>query len=219
MLNARNFEIAKIAAKWGYEDALSGLLITKTGTVAADGHRLAYVSNPSNGDEEDDFSWDIFLGLPLPVQLGDYVIPQDNALKIQRDLPTAKGLHEFQKSVRVDVAYSNRNGVVKFDLLDEGFIVPKQEPPSNFPDWRSLLTHWDFHFGLAFPSSRFSGGPQASVTLNAKYLKELFALAEKYNDSKKIRLEIWGTHEPVHLFAVDPDNGQELRAIIMPIGE
>jgi hypothetical protein len=202
--------------------SLQGILIEPDGSaVATDGHRLAKFT-PAAVPPGEDFPKVEGLDAAALDELKAFILPVDAAKAIRKAVPKVKHV-EVLGYIGLDVPQTNANGCAVLAVTDlsspQVFRPAKIE--GNFPRYQNII-----------PTDE----PDFTVTLNAKYLQDACALAQKVSGPGRtpaaVKLQFYkpaeikprGTHGTIEEIAkpvvlLSKSGNGALTVVIMPWGQ
>jgi DNA polymerase III sliding clamp (beta) subunit (PCNA family) len=210
LLNRNNLEIAKFALKESSRYALDSVYITPADTVATDDIQLVIVSTP---DMPEDGFPAIEGFQPCGKEFESFLIDQKSALDLSASIPR-KSLLPVLEHVQVGVEESDppRRCFAVTDL-DNPQIRSVKKQEGVFPDYKSVI-----------PDSKkakfaFYMNPELLAKAAAAVTKFLPKGSVKDKKAPSMLITFYGEDKPLRLDALNPDTGQRMTFVIMPMVE
>ena len=200
MLNKYNFLVNKFVSKSGHQPEISGVLVTKTGTVATDRYTLLEVSAPDM--ELSDYP--IIPGQET-AETETHIMPIEAAIQLQADLKKIKGnLPILQNTASLKLTEPDQAGFITTNLeMAKPVIYRKID--GAFPDYKNIIP---------------TGEPAFTFNISPEYLKRV---AEVYtaigNASVEVKLypdKVGLFNQPITFEAKTPQ-GQTVKALLTTI--
>ncbi len=199
MYNKENFLVGKAACKDRGRYNLNSIYCHPKYTVGCDGHRLMIVTTPKMDIAE----MPIPEGGELTDKFEPFILALNDAKKIEKTIPKKVTLPILQYVALV----KSDNGNAKFfttDLQSQNITVSKKIE-GEYPQ-----------FGKTFPK----GKPIASIKVDTNLLRTLLEAMEDAQGSRSVPdviIEIRTNEGPIVLKTNNPDTGQKITAILMPL--
>ncbi|MDE1767363.1 MAG: hypothetical protein KGI27_13985, partial [Thaumarchaeota archaeon] len=200
LYNRWNFELAKLAPKEDNRYMLSALLVEPGATVETDGHHLVKVTTPNHGTDFDQYPKPEGFSTIRPNK--NHLLPRSAALDIAKNCPRKQSIPVLENAAMLEQP-EGQIGFVTTDLETAKPVVVK-ETKGQFPNYQAYIPN---------------DGATLTIGFNAQYMADLCSFMAKAGNARShaVKMEFYGPDKPVKMTAKNPDTGQEITAVLMPM--
>ena len=197
LFTEKQLEIVKLASKDTTRPILEGLHFDGNTTVTTDGHRMLAVTS----EEIDNQEWPVN-GIAWNVQEVPFTLPRKAVEKALKNINKKQDLPILSRVAVGQVPDSKVSlQTTDLEITDN---VATREIEGRFPDYKRIIPD-------------YKTDEYKVMAINAKYLKELCSILEKYDtDNHKIEIHIKDENTPMVITADDRE-GTTALGIIMPV--
>ena len=195
MLNKYNFLVNKFVSKSGHQPEISGVLVTKYGTVATDRYTLLEVSAPDSALSD-------YPIIPNneTAETETHIMPIDAANQLQANLKKIKGnLPILENAASLKLTESSQAGFITTNLETAAPVIYRKID-GEYPNYKQIMP---------------TGEPVHTFNVSPDFLKRI---AEVYCaiGNASVEVKLYGDNMPITFEAKTPQ-GQNVKALLMPI--
>jgi DNA polymerase III sliding clamp (beta) subunit (PCNA family) len=204
MLNKHNLAIAALCSDERSRYVLSALYVAPDETVETDGHQLIRVTTPKKADVQN------MDGITPAEQFKPFMIASAVAVELAQSLAlrTTGADHDRQAVIAADI---DEREFARIGITDDNGTQQEhkcKKVNGAFPAYEKLI----------IPTEQAATTITFDLTRLLAVLNQVAAFASSQRGVSKVKLCIYKPNDPVRLNAVNHETGQELAAIIMPVG-
>lgn len=221
LFNRKQLENIKLSSKDDTRQTLTGLFFTGNSTVSTDGHRLMKVTANYTEENKNHLADWPANGVNWNPSQDSFILARSTVEKAIKNIP--KSGHPQLDYVAIGLTTTppgeSKKAVCQTTDLDSVNNLETRTIEGKFPDYERCLPDYENleHEHLSLEVNPNPSPKYIRVGISAKYLKEICAQLEKYQDkSHMIALYIKDEISPICITAQD-DEKTEALAVVMPM--